>query len=247
MRLQARPPPAFSFVPAVLLGLLLQPSPARAISSSQIDDFSDGSTQGWAMGVDSITASHMTNISDGGPTGTGDSYLQIVADGTAVQGGRLTFFNQMQWTGNYLESAVTAIALDVRNLSSSEPLDLRLAIRGGFLDPDQPGVFLGGLFATDSSVSLNSGSDWTHAVFSLAPGNLVPVSGRSGTTGNDVMVALGNVLELRLLNSATPDWNGLPVTATLGIDNVRAVSLPSTAALLVSGLLVLLSWRRSHR
>jgi hypothetical protein len=81
-------------------------------------------------------------------------------------------------------------------------------------------------------------------VFSLLPGDLVPVSGRSGDTGNDVMAALGNVLELRLLNSATPDWNGLPVSAMLGVDNVTAVPLPPALVLFASGLVALLAKRR---
>ena len=84
-------------------------------------------------------------------------------------------------------------------------------------------------------------------VFSLLSGDLVPVSGRSGVTGNDVMVALGNVLELRLLNSATPDWSGLPVSATLGFDNVTAVPLPPAFVLFASGLVALLAKNGRNR
>ena len=134
--------------------------------------------------------------------------------------------------------------MDLENISSSEALNLRLAINGGFRDPSFN--FIGGVFATSASISLDSGSGWTRAVFSLLPGDLVSVSGGIGgnTTGNDVQASLANVLELRLLNSASPDWNGLPVAATLGIDNILAVPLPPALALFGSGLLVLLARRR---
>jgi hypothetical protein len=222
--------------------LLLQSSLAAAVSTTQLDSFSDGTTQGWEMGAQSVTASHMTIITAGGPGGAGDNFLQVVAHDTPDAGGRLTFFNKTQWTGDYISAGITAIAMDLNNISFSETLNLRLAINGGFVDASFN--FIGGLFATSASATLDSGSGWTHMVFSLLPGDLVPVSGLSGDTGNDVMAALGNVLELRLLNSAAPDWNGLPVSATLGIDNITAVPLPSALVLFASGLVALLAKRR---
>jgi hypothetical protein len=223
--------------------LLLHSGAARAISVSQIDDFGDSTIQGWRMGITAVTTSHMTNIADGGPAGAGDSFLQVVADGTAAAGGRLTFFNQLQWTGDYTAAGITAIAMDLKNISSSEALNLRLAINGG----SGPSFnVIGGVFAASASISLDSDSGWTRAVFSLLPGDLIPISGGIGgnTAGNDVQATLANVLELRLLNSATPDWSGLPVAATLGIDNIRAVPLPPALALFGSGLVALLARRR---
>ncbi len=46
----------------------------------------------------------------------GDNFLQVVVDGTSVQGGRLTFFNRLQWTGDYTTAGVTAIDLELKNL-----------------------------------------------------------------------------------------------------------------------------------
>ena len=192
--------------------LLLQTRFAAAVSTTQLDSFSDGTTQGWVMGQSIVTDTHLTIVTDGGPAGAGDNFLQVVADGTPVEGGRLTFLNKAQWAGDFVSAGITAIAMDVNNIGSSETLSLRLAINGGFLDAGFN--FIGGLFVTSASATLDSGSGWTHTVFPLLPGDLVPVSGRSGVTGNDVTAALGNVTELRLLNSATPDWNGLPVSAT---------------------------------
>ncbi|MGB5473702.1 MAG: hypothetical protein WBQ78_09520 [Gammaproteobacteria bacterium] len=223
---------------AMLISLLLLKSGAAGANSvGQIDTFEDGTLQGWQMGVSTVTTSHMTNIAAGGPAGAGDNFLQVVADGANVQGGRLTFFNRLLWSGDYTAAGVTAIAMDLKNISSSEVLNLRLAINGGTI---------GGVFATAASLSLDSGSGWARVVFSMRPGDLVPVSGGIGgnTDGIDVQAALANVLELRLLNSATPDWNGLPVTATLGIDNIQVVPLPPAFVLFGSGLLALWTQRR---
>ncbi len=225
---------------------LLLSGTARAITVGQIDNFEDGTLQGWRMGISSVTDSYMTNFADGGPVGVGDSYLEVTADSTVPFGGsRLTFFNKLQWTGDYTAAGITAIAMDLKNISSSEILNLRLAINGGF---GLSNNMTGGVFATAASISLDSGSGWTRAVFSLLPEDLVSVSSPGGhTTGNDVQATLANVLELRLLNSAAPDWNGLPVTATLGIDNIHKVPLPQALALFASGLVVLLTTRRKNK
>ncbi len=225
---------------------LLLPGAARAISVGQIDNFEDGTLQGWRMGITTVTKSHMANIATGGPAGTGDSFLQVIADGTAVQGGRMTFFNKTQWTGNYTAAGITAITMDLKNISSSEALNLRLAIDGGTYTTSID--FIGGKFSTAASISLDSGSDWTRVVFSLLPGDLIPVCspGPICSLGNDVQATLANVRELRLLNSTNPDWNGLPVAGKLGIDNIQAVPLPPALALFGSGLVVLLTGRRKQ-
>ena len=233
------------------LWCMLQSSTSQAVVLGQIDDFEDSTRQGWKMGSNNITTSHMTNIMDGGPAGLGDNFLQINADGVADAGGRLTFFNTLQWAGDYLATGITSISMDLKNFGTagSEPLNIRLAIDGGVTDPNDLGNIIGGLFATSASVSPIGGSGWMHVVFSLNPDDLLPVSGRTGLTGNDVLATLGSVKELRILNSPAADWSGQPVVATLGIDNVTAVvPLPSTALLFSSGLvgLCLLKLRKFH-
>lgn len=232
---------------AILCLLCLLPSgAARAVSVGQIDDFEDGTLQGWRNGTTAATADHLSNITDGGPAGVGDSYLEVVSHATEpFAGNRLTFFNRLQWTGDYTAAGITAIAVDLKNFSPTETLNMRLAINGGF-GPSFD--FTGGVFTSAASIRLDVGSGWTRAVFSLLPGDLISISGGRGgnTTGNDVQATLANVLELRLLNSATPDWAGLPVTATLGVDNLLAVPLPPALALFGTGLIVLLPRRRKH-
>ncbi len=210
---------------------------ASAVSVSQMDRFTDGTLQGWRMGKFLTTQQNMQNIATGGPAGSGDAYLQVISDQTdPIDGNKITFFNKSQWAGDYVAAGISAIAIDLNNFNSTAPLQLRLAIHGGFTDPTTQ-QFIGGLYATTASLTLDSGSGWTHAVFSLAPDALTPVSGKSGVTGNDVNAALSHVLELRLLNSPQPAWSGPLVTATVGVDNIAAVPLPSAWWLFVSALL----------
>lgn len=236
-----------TLLPLLCLPVLL-PGPVSAIAIGQIDDFTDGTLQGWQMGKVLVTSTQMTNLATGGPAADGDRYLEVVSEAALTGGGnRLTFFNRSQWAGDYLGAGITAIAMDLNNLSSSAPLNVRLALEGGFNDPNDPLRFIGGLFATKAGITLDSGSGWTRVVFPLAPGDLTPVSGRSGFTGSDVRAALGNVMELRLLNSADPAWNGVPVDARLGIDNIAAVPLPPAALLFGSALIGLGTLRPLRR
>jgi hypothetical protein len=227
---------------------LLPPGTARALSVGQIDTFQDGTLQDWQMGNSITTADHMTNIADGGPAGIGDSYLKVTPISTELSGGnRLTFFNRVQWKGDYIAAGITAIAMDVNNFSSTEALNLRLGINGGFIDPSGTSI-IGGVFSTAASFTLESGSGWTRVVFSLRPEDLIAVdpARSSNVMGNDVMATLARVSELRLLNSATPDWSGLPVDAIVGFDNIQAVPLPPALALFASGLVVLLTKGRKN-
>jgi len=223
-----------SFITISSLIFLFYSSVAGAVTIGQIDDFEQGTFQNWQMGAAVPINSHLTNIADGGPAGIGDNYLQVNSNGTFTAGGRLTLFNSLQWTGDYIAAGITTIVMNLNNFSSSESLNLRLAINGGVTD--HLGNVTGGLFSTQASVSLDSSSGWTQVSFSLRPDNLVPVSRLNFTTGNDVLSTLANVTELRLINGNIPSWTGDPVTATIGIDNISAVPLPAAIFLFVSGI-----------
>jgi len=237
--------PVFSMLCLLLSGT------AQAVSLGQIDTFDDGTLQGWQQGLPQSTADHMRNVSSGGPAGLNDNYLEVTSDSTLQFGGsRLTFFNREQWTGDYTTAGITAIAMDVKNFCPCEALNLRLGINASVADPTNATRILGGTFTTAASFSLDSSSGWTRVVFSLRPEDLVAVDSARGNyvTGNDVMVTLANVNELRLLNNdpLDPDWNGLPITSRLGVDNIQAVPLPPALALFASGLVVLLTRGRKN-
>ena len=242
---------------AILFLICLLPAGrALAITLGQIDTFEDGTLQGWQTGLSAVTAEHMSNVSSGGPDGIDDNFLQMFSDPLDPFGGnRLTFFNREQWTGDWLTAGVTAITLDVKNFSSSAPLNLRLGINGGFVDPTGTSI-IGGTFATSGRIVLNSGSDWTRVMFMVQPGDFVSVlPGRSSNAaGNNIMATLSNVTELRILNSELPGWNGIPIDATLGVDNIAAriqatavVPLPPALALFCPGLIALMTIARKQK
>ena len=54
---------------AVLFTVWLHAGAAQAITLGQIDDFQDGTTQGWQEGI--ALANPPMNLTDGGPTGVG--------------------------------------------------------------------------------------------------------------------------------------------------------------------------------
>jgi hypothetical protein len=196
----------------------LAPLAADAVTLGQLDDFENGTTQGWSSGA--MHPAPPSNVATGGPAGVDDNYLRLTSLGASGAGSRLTAFNSTQWTGSFSGAGVTGIAMQLRNLGST-PLSLRLAFSS----------------ATDIAVStlpiaLPVASGWTPVVFPIAPSALTSLSGSAAG-------ALAATIELRLLHSTLPLFSGEPIAATLGVDDVVAVPEPSTLALLLLGMLAL--------
>jgi hypothetical protein len=211
------------------LGALAQPAPAWSITVGQIDDFQDGTTQGWGSGP--FNPNPPVNVADVGPAGVGDDSLQITSIGGLGAGSRLVAFNTAQWAGDYLTPGVIMILADVNNVGATN-LDLRLAFDG-----------LGGRFASTASLPLAAGSGWQMLGFPITAGDLTSVGGL------DVNATLGGVTQLRLLSAALPSFMGDVIAAQLLADNIVAVPEPSQPALLAAGLASLLTlarWR-THR
>ena len=76
------------------VALILVLVPAMGFSQvelGQIDDFSDGTTQGWVEGSQSNNPP--VNISGGGPGGPFDAYIEVASSGTpGSSGGNQAFF-----------------------------------------------------------------------------------------------------------------------------------------------------------
>ncbi len=113
-----------------LLFTLLSAPGAGAIAILLVDDFQDGTTQGWSAG--SITNPNPPqNAPNAGPAGAGDHALLITAVGGFGPGSNLVALNPVpftgpsQWTGNYSAAGVAMIFMSVRNPSASA-LTLRL-------------------------------------------------------------------------------------------------------------------------
>ena len=170
------------------------------------NNFEDGTTQGWGIGNSSAHPNPPANTASGGPDGTDDNFLQTQANGGAGAGSRLAFFNEnAEWTGDYTIGDVTGITASANNQGSSD-IVLRVALDGA-----------GGQFVTTEGVTLSSGSDWQEVAFSIEAADLTAVG------GTDVTATLADVSQIRFINSPTPSYQGSPVPAQLGMDNIATV------------------------
>lgn len=192
----------------LLLACLLQPAVGSAVTLGQMDDFQDGTTQGWAIGILNDPAQPV-NVPDGGPAGAGDHYMLLTAEGDGGAGGRLAVINKDQWTGNYLAAGVNVITMWVNNLGATD-LALRLYVT------DFATQFPLNAAISTLPVLLPAGSGWTEVAFPMAPADL------TATTGS-VQSALTDAAELRLIHNPNPTFPPPRVIASLGVDNIHAI------------------------
>lgn len=209
---------------AVLAAGLLVGS-SFAIDLSLINTFEGGDDGGWMEGLPSPNPPGIIPL--GGPDGGTDAFLRNISSGSFGAGGRMVMFNLSDWTGDYLAAGVNGISMFARAVPTGAPLNLRLALGDG-----------DSWYATDA-FALPNDNVWRPYSFSLAPGDLINVDGT-----NDAETVLANVIELRILSSADPDFIGDVVDATLDVDDVAAVPEPAAAVLLAGAALVLIRRQR---
>jgi hypothetical protein len=210
---------------------LLMANPARAVTLGQVDNFEDGTTQGWMVAV--LGAPHPAppdNIPSGGPAGINDNYLQLTAIGGLGPGSRLTVINLSQWTGDYLAAEISFIFMDVNNFSNTD-LALRLLVADPVGGPPNNLAF-----STDPII-VPANSGWQHIEFPFTANDLTAGIGT-------VAAALSNATEFRIFHNPDPNFPGPAVTAVLGVDNITAAPLPSSLLLLGGGLLGLMGQTR---
>jgi hypothetical protein len=203
--------------------------PAAVIG--QIDTFEDGTTMGWL--VPGASPNPPSNVSTGGPSGSGDAYLSLVATGGSGAGSRLAVLNEDQWAENYTAAGIVRIRMDVNNFG---PADVYLRLL--FEDFDRPGPPVNLALSTDA-VFVPAGSGWTNVEFAVTPGALTALIGTSEA-------ALADTNTLRLFHNPDPDFPGpnigIPVVnVSLGVDNITALGVPEprTLFLLACGLAAL--------
>ncbi len=208
-----------SGIAALAMLMALQPLAAvAAIANGQVDDFEDGSLQGWSVGA--ANPQPPINVASGGPGGPDDNYLGFASTGVAGPGGKLALFAVDHWTGDYLAAGVSSIRMQVRNFGQTDLL-LRLIL--------EDGVHFQSLISA-GAVSLLAGGDWTSVSFALGAADLV---------GGDYATVLGSVTTLNLVHSpgTVPARSSVPnIAAQIGVDNIAAVPEPKAFALLALGL-----------
>lgn len=200
----------------LLMASLVAVAPVAAVTLGQLDDFQDGTTQGWGSGPPNPNPP--VNAPDVGPEGPGDDSLMIRSTGGGGPGSRFVAFNKAQWQGDYLAVGVSMIVLDVKNIGSTT-LQMRVAVEG-----------LGGRFVTTLAVPVSPGSDWQTIELSIEPGDLTP------DPSGDVNTTLASVFEFRILSAQSPSFTGDSIDALGLVDNVMAVPEPSALLLFVASL-----------
>jgi hypothetical protein len=204
---------AFAAVLVALALGLLAPSPARAVTFGQLDDFQNGTTMGWSHGS-GFSPNPPTNIDTGGPGGAGDRYLQNISSGSFSAGGKQVVLNRGQWGGNYSMAGVTRVEARMANFGNTN-LSMRVALE----HPDGASRFI-----STAAIALPAGSGWQTLTFDLTPAALTSIGGTQSLSG-----VLGAVGELRFLSASGTTFQGDVIAATVGIDNIRALRLPGDA------------------
>lgn len=185
---------------------------ASAISSTQLNDFEGGTTEGWSHGGPSPNPPFVVNEDS-------NTFLRVVSTGTGGPGSRMAMFNRTgDWLGSYLDAGVTSITFDVRN-SGDTALNVRIGMLNTF----------GQIGVTNDSMVLGVGSGWVSATLDLTDLTLIGAP--------DADSVLQNVFELRFLSVEVPAYEGDFIAGSMDLDNIRAVPAPGGAALLgVAGL-----------
>jgi hypothetical protein len=214
-------------------------------AAAQVNDFEDGTTQGWQTNLLGIGGAPQPTVEAGGFGGPTDDYLLVTSLGGIGPGSRLNIINPTGWAGDYLTNGVTGFSARLINLGQTD-LYLRILFEDpGVMSPPENIAY------SDDAFFLPAGGGWTDAFFSASPAALLAGLGT-------VEGALAGTTTLRLYHSfadAFPNPGGgiAPVAAQFGLDDFRAVGgggavpEPSTWALLIAGFALAAGALRSRR
>jgi hypothetical protein len=211
------------FLAALVLALVTAPAALAQPVAGQIDDFQNGTVMNWTNGP----APNPINISTGGPAGANDRFMQVTATGSGGSGGRLITFNRTQWAGNFSGPGITAVEMDLKELSGPT-LHMRIGMKSATFQ-GAPG------YEATTPLDLTADGLWHHRVFLLDTADLTAVNSPAALDS-----FLTSVAEFRILSEAGPGLtlNGDPVAAVFGVDNIHAVAPvpePGSLLLIVAG------------
>lgn len=224
--------------------LLACPGLAGAFPLGNLDDFEDGTTENWVVGLlGMVHPAPPINIANGGPDGDGDNYLRLTSVAGAAAGSRLVIINEDQWAGDY-------------SIPDDSPID-RYVIQGwvnNFINND---LFLRVLLenpmgapptdiAISGAVMVPAGSGWVPFEIPLGTDDLTVLAG-------SLDALLSNVTAIRLLHSQGGAFPGEPIVLEIGFDDLLATGIvidfpeSGTFVLMLIGLAALGALRMQRR
>lgn len=202
------------------IGFISTLTPTLAIELHQSDSF-DSDTAGWKIGA---TQGGPEIVASGGPNGADDAFLQMTSTGGTSIASRLVFFNDTQWTGDYLGSGVQAVSVDLNNLGDTA-LEVRLLVESG-----------ASRFVSVTSGSLEPGLGWVNMVY--------PIQKEAWSGTGDWDTAFQSVSRLRIFHGDSLNFPPDPIAGSLGVDNITAVPEVSPSVLGLCGALVFFLFRK---
>jgi hypothetical protein len=206
--MQSRIPRIPSLLAVVLLITAFAIPTANAVTLGQIDDFEDGTTQLWSEGGPSPNPPQ--NMASGGPAGVDDNYLSNTSTGIGSSGSKMVMSNTGPWSGDYISEGIQGIKMMMANFGST-PLQMRIAISG-------PSATR---YGSTTAFNLPADGAWHPVVFGMTESDLTNLGGIA--TPNQVLANVGTV---RILAAGGgPSWTGDSIAASIGVDDIEAVSV----------------------
>ncbi len=188
------------------------------ISNGQTSDFQSG-TDGWRHNISN--PSEPVQVVNGGPFGSGDSFLRTTNTGVGTQGSRHAMINtDANWIGDYNTAGIVALQFDVQNPGTRD-LHLRVAFRSATTPSDWA--------ASSTALVIPSGSAWTQVTLSTEVADLVMSQG-----GGTVSGVMDDVSQVRIVSNDGSDialdqlHKGQRIVLESDYDNIVAVNTLST-------------------
>jgi hypothetical protein len=186
-----------------------------AIVEGHVDDFNDGTTQGWGVGMPGVFPVSQPDL---GQSGAGDYALWMANFEAGGSVPNLLVINEStNWTGDWIAAGVTRIAFDVQGPGSNS---FPLAIRLGIVASGSPfGGGSGDTYITDA-IDVPSDGQWHRVTFDVLPSNFIALG------DDDIEDALTEVAHFRILHNPLTSFTGAspPGGAEFFLDNIQALS-----------------------
>jgi hypothetical protein len=194
--------------------------PALAIVVNHVDNFNDGTKQGWQVGS---AGDFPVNQPGSGPDGANDPALWVATAGAGGTSSNLLVFNtSSNWTGSWTSVGVARIQLDVLGPSSNAfPLQMRLGVAG----PSGPQPGGNGNTWVTSAIEVLSDQQWHRITFDVLPEDFVAVF------GTNINSALASVAHFRILHNPDISFSGANTSFGGGeffLDNITALASASS-------------------